>query len=106
MYLKTDVKHILFTDERWATLDGSDGWSKRWVFYRNPAHMILHCQQGGREVMFWLGTLRDNMISSFKEPETVKINASTNCDFIMDVLTSWKDELPHPELSKVIFCAR
>ena len=30
-YMKTDMKHVLFTDESRATLDSPDGWSRGWV---------------------------------------------------------------------------
>ena len=53
-YMKTDMKHVLFTDESRATLDDPDGWSRGWVIRGDQCPTRIRRQQGGGgDAMGW-----------------------------------------------------
>lgn len=54
--MKLDMKHVLFTDESRATLDGSDSWEKVMGFYRGQ-ELLTVLQQGGGSIMIWDGII-------------------------------------------------
>ena len=49
--MKSDMKHVLFTEESRATLDGPDGCAKGWVVNCDEAPVRRRRQQGGGGVM-------------------------------------------------------
>jgi transposase len=102
-YMKTDMKHVLFTDESRATLDGPDGWAKGWVFHGDDCPTRMRRQQGGGGVMFWAGIIGDDVIGPFRVPEGVKLTSTTYCQFLKDALDPWLDDLPLSVLKKIIF---
>ena len=51
IYMKQDMKYVLFTDETRATLDGPDGWSKGWVGIGAQLHNRYRRHQGGGGVI-------------------------------------------------------
>lgn len=44
-YMTRDMRCVLFTDEKSATLDGPDGLVNPWFFFGDERHQNLQCQQ-------------------------------------------------------------
>ena len=65
-YMKTEMKHVLFTDELRATLDGPDGWSRGWVIRGDQYPTRIRRQQGGGGVMLWAGIVGDEPVVPFR----------------------------------------
>ena len=52
-YMKLNMKHVLFTDELRATLDGPDNWGKSWVFKGDKNYLMFRRLQSGGGLMIW-----------------------------------------------------
>ena len=48
------MKHVLFTHESRATLDGTDSWEKSCVFKGDKNHFMFRRQQCGGGLMVWV----------------------------------------------------
>ena len=93
-YMKTDMKHVLFTDESRATLDGPDGWSRGWVIRGDQCPTRIRRQQGGGEVMLWAGIVGDELVGPFRVKEGVKLTSQTYCQFLKSFLEPWLEDVP------------
>lgn len=76
IYMKTDIHHILFNENWWTTINGPGVWDKERVFYDDTAHVYLRYQQGNWEGVLKTGIMRARIITPFKEPEEMEINAA------------------------------
>ena len=102
-YMKTDMKHVLFTDESRATLDGPDGWSRGWVIRGDQCPTRIRRQQGGGGVMLWAGIVGDELVGPFRVQEGVKLTSNTYCQFLKSFLEPWLEEVPLSRLRNLIF---
>ena len=64
-YTKTDMKHVLFTDESRATLDGPDGRSKGWVIRGDQCPARIRRQQEEGESCYGLVLLGTSLLALF-----------------------------------------
>ena len=106
-YMKTDMKHVLFTDESRATLDGPDGWSRGWVIRGDqcPTKLIRR-QQGGGGDMLWAGIVGDELVGPFRVQEGVKLTLHTYCQFLKSFLEPyicWLEDVPLSRLRNLIY---
>ena len=76
-YMKTDMKHVLFTDESRATLVGPDGWSRGWVIRGDQCPTRIRRQQRGGGVMLWADIVGDELVGPFRVQEGVKQTSYT-----------------------------
>ena len=102
-YMKTDMKHVLFTDESRATLDGPDGWSRGWVLRGDQCPTRIRRQQGGGGVMIWAGIVGDELVGPVRVQEGVKLTSQTYCQFLKSVLEPWLEEVPLSRLRNLIY---
>ena len=102
-YMKTDMKHVLFTDESRATLDGPDGWSRGWVIRGDQCPTRIRRQQGGGGVMLWAGIVGDELVGPFRVQEGVKLTSNTYCQFLKSFLEPWLEDVPLSRLRNLIF---
>ena len=102
-YMKTDMKHVLFTDESRATLDGPDGWSRGWVIRGDQCPTRIRRQQGGGEVMLWAGIVGDELVGPFRVKEGVKLTSQTYCQFLKSFLEPWLEDVPLSRLRNLIY---
>lgn len=102
-YMKLDMKHVLFTDESRATLDGPDSWGKGWVFKGDKTHLMFRRQQGGGGLMIWAGIIDNTILGPVRVPEGVKLTSKTYCELMESVLLPWLQDLPLSRRRKLIF---
>ena len=80
---------VLFTGECSATLDGPDGWSRRWLAYSAQKPTRLRRQQNGGGVMFRAGILGHQIVGPFRVPDGVKMNSATYAGFLKRNHVPW-----------------
>jgi hypothetical protein len=102
-YLKVPMKHVLFTDESRATLDGPDNWSKGWVLAGDERHSRIRRQQGGGGLMIWAGIIDNELVGPVRVPEGVKLTSIAYCTLLETALMDWLETLPLSRRRKVIF---
>ena len=101
--MKTDMKHVLFTDESRATLDGPDGWSRGWVIRGDQCPTRIRHQQRGGGVMLWAGIVGDELVSPFCVQEGFKLASHTYCQFLKSFLDPWLKEVPLSRVRNLIY---
>ena len=97
------MKHVLFTDESRATLDGPDGRSKGWVIRGDQCPARIRRQQGGGGVMLWASIVGDELVGSFRVQEGVKLTSHTYCQFLKRFLEPWLEEIPLSRLRNLFY---
>lgn len=102
-YMKLPPKHILFTDESRATLDGPDNWSKGWVISGHQRHTRIRRQQGGGGIMIWAGIINNQIVGPVRVPEGVKLTSVAYCNLLESVLMEWLDDVPLLRRKKIVF---
>ena len=102
-YMKTDMKHLLFTDKSRATLDGPDGWSRGWVIRGDQCPTRIRRQQGGGGIMLWVGIVGGELVGPFRVQEGVKLTSHTYCQFLKSFLEPWLEDVPLSRLRNLIY---
>jgi hypothetical protein len=85
-YKKLNFKHVLFTDECRATLNG---WRREWYCKDGQRPHRLRRQQGGSGVMICAGIIDNELVGPFKVNGGVKMNAKVYDDFLNEHLLPW-----------------
>ena len=98
-YMKTAMKHVLFTNESRATLDSPDGWLRGRVIRGDQCPTRIRRQQEGGEVMLWAGIVGDELVGPVRVQEGVKLTSHTYCRF----LEPWLEEVPLLRLRNLIY---
>ena len=80
--MKIKLSKVIFMDESLVTIDGSDGWAKKWILSNRDVPVAKRKQQRGHSLMIMAGIVNQTITGPFKVNEKVKLNSANYCDFM------------------------